>query len=497
MTVATLAYSLLGVALTAGLLSVVASRTADATPTGPLSSYLLASGSLGKASVVSLLVSSSFGLNSLLYAAWLGYAIGVYALVVQASWSLSFFLLARYAAEIRRHKSMHHFLGHDFGPPTRVVAGLCSVAGMMYFIGWEAEIARQTFADLIAKGHTVSTATMRSGDIIASGTIVACLLYTVLGGLRGNALADKALNLAKVLCAVLALGVLGFLALRTPLYSFKSALLPSRAELIAGLGIFGFVTNVIFNLSWQFVDASTWQSIIAGRQVAATDARDNVRASGIAIFFIPNVLATLLGVFLHGAATGITGDNIISRATLLATTLSPLMAIVASVMIVACVMSLLDGMFLACAFTLIVDIVFPTRTLDDLDEEPIRAEAILVAIRVALVAIAAVAAWGVHYLVGRLQLTVFQFVYVVVITQLGLLGPILIGLIRRRRARVPMWIPIVLSVLVGLFLAWKGTHGWNPRWADAAGTITAGLSVVTALLLSARHVASDATEALS
>jgi len=150
MTVDQLVYSLFGVALVAGLLALVASRAKAGPEGGALSSYLLAGGSLGRTSVLNLLVSSSFGLNALFYAAWLGYSIGLYALLIQVSWSASFFLLAKYAHTIRSHKSMHHLLGHDFGSGTRVVAGLFSLTGMMYFIGWETEIARQTFGGLLA-----------------------------------------------------------------------------------------------------------------------------------------------------------------------------------------------------------------------------------------------------------------------------------------------------------------------------------------------------------
>lgn len=482
-----LAYALLGVALLAGLLSRVASRNKEATQAGPVSSYLLAGGSLGRVSVLSLLMSSSFGLNSLFYAAWLGYSIGIWALLVQAAWSVSFFLLAKYAGRIRSHKSMHHLLGSDFGPVTRVVAGLCSLIGMMYLIGWEVEITRLTFdnvlgADAVASDNRAATIS----GVIAAGTVAACLLYTVLGGLRGNALADKALNMAKLLCVLAIIFVLCIVANSSPEFSLASALFPSRNALMINMGLFGFATNIVFNLAWQFVDASSWQSIIAGRQAQENDARKNLIASGLAIFVIPGIIGTVLGVVAHGFSD-VTGDNIIARASLVATSISPIMAIVAAIMIVACVMSLLDGMFLACAFTLVVDIVYPKRSLESLEDTPLRAEFILVWTRVALVAIALVSALGVHWLMELLQVSVFQFVYVVIITQLGLLGPILIGLKGSRVPRVSMSIAIVLAVTVGFACAWQGTHGWNPHWSDAAGTITAFVSVVLALVLSRKR----------
>jgi uncharacterized sodium:solute symporter family permease YidK len=49
----------------------------------PLQGYLLAGGGLSRPSLISLLLSASFGLNALFYAAWLGYAIGMWALIIR------------------------------------------------------------------------------------------------------------------------------------------------------------------------------------------------------------------------------------------------------------------------------------------------------------------------------------------------------------------------------------------------------------------------------
>lgn len=56
---------------------------------GPLQGFLLADQGLSKQSVVTLLFSTSFSLNGLLYQAWLGYQIGLWAILVQLAWAYS------------------------------------------------------------------------------------------------------------------------------------------------------------------------------------------------------------------------------------------------------------------------------------------------------------------------------------------------------------------------------------------------------------------------
>jgi hypothetical protein len=48
----------------------------------PIETYLLAGGSLKRVSIVSLLLSASFGLSSLFYQVWLGFTVGAWGLIV-------------------------------------------------------------------------------------------------------------------------------------------------------------------------------------------------------------------------------------------------------------------------------------------------------------------------------------------------------------------------------------------------------------------------------
>jgi hypothetical protein len=477
-----IAFSLLAVGLIAGGLSLIANRSKESSDQGLLSSYLLAGGSLGRTKVGSLLMSSSFGLNSIFYAAWLGYSIGLWALVIQLFWSVSFFRLARHAEVIHRHKSMHHFLGHDFGRITRVVAGCFSLVGMMCFIGWEIEITRSTLGNVLSSVNNSADSVATTAFILAVCVVAVCLFYTVLGGLRGNALADEALNVTKIVCVLALIIGLSVIAGHSNTLFDRQVLLPSREDLSKNLGILGFITNAAFNVAWQFVDASSWQSVIAGRQKDPSDAGRNLVLSGKWIFFVPGVIGTILGIVLH-SFSGVTSDNIIGQATILGTPLSTFFRIAGIILIIACVMSLLDGMFLACAFTLIVDIVYPSESLTALEAEATRAEVVLFTIRLTLIAIAIVASFGVHWLLGALHLSIFAFVYVLIISQLCLLGPILAGL-NSRKPKGPMWVVLLLSALVGFSCVWAGTHGYQTWWADIAGTLTSVVSITLAYSLS-------------
>src|SRR4051794_32558407 len=108
-------YALLGVFVLAALLSLLGNFGISAQDVRPLESYLLAGGSLGRVSVINLLLSSSFGLNSVFYQVYLGYMIGAWGLIIQAAWALSFYLLSFNVPKIKESKGLHDFIGVHFG----------------------------------------------------------------------------------------------------------------------------------------------------------------------------------------------------------------------------------------------------------------------------------------------------------------------------------------------------------------------------------------------
>jgi hypothetical protein len=458
----------------AAVLSVLGtlSRT-KATAPHTLEGYLLAGASLGRASVVSLLLSSSFGLNALFYQVWLGYTVGAWGLVAQGAWALSFVLLAPYTATIRSQRSLHGLLGHRFGAATRVVAGACSIVGIMYLLGWEAGVGKYMFAGLLgsAGGFTPDHASAGAAWLTV-GVVLGCLLYTVLGGLRGNASADLLLNALK-LVAVFALTVLLLTRDGAPAGpSFWAAMLPSVEKMKSDLGWWGLLTNIAFSLAWQFVDTSTWQSVIAGAHKDPKDSSRNLRWSAVSIFIAPGIIGTILGVSLAGSPD-INPENILARAVALAPAYDGIVLFMAFVTLVACVMSLIDGLLLAAAYALVVDILHPRKSLSELDAEPSKAERLVAFVRVVLLAIGMTAVWGVQLLLAALEVSLFDFLYIVIITQLALIGPVLAALLLSTRAvRAPMWLPILLALIVGFGSVAAGT-AFTAKWLiDGAGTFT-------------------------
>jgi Na+/proline symporter len=92
---------------------------------GKIADFLLAGRQLSTSDIVNLLLSSSFGLNAIFYATWLGYSIGAWALLIQCAWSISFFLLIPVARHFNTATSLHDFLGQQFGNLTKLLAALC------------------------------------------------------------------------------------------------------------------------------------------------------------------------------------------------------------------------------------------------------------------------------------------------------------------------------------------------------------------------------------
>ncbi|OGO87116.1 MAG: hypothetical protein A2Y24_05915 [Clostridiales bacterium GWE2_32_10] len=78
---------------------------------GDLDKYFLGGREVATKRASNLLISTSFGANAILYAAWLGYTMGFWAILIQAAWCLSFLLLARFADQVYHHTSLHDFLG--------------------------------------------------------------------------------------------------------------------------------------------------------------------------------------------------------------------------------------------------------------------------------------------------------------------------------------------------------------------------------------------------
>lgn len=132
---------------------------------------------------------------------------------------------------------------------------------------------------------------------------------------------------------------------------------------------------------------------------------------------------------------------------------------------------------------MLVDLVHPKSSIEELDRDERKSANTLILLRIFLTALAIFAAWGVHALLEVWNLRLFDFVYLVIIPQLAIFGPVAMALAGRHTGRVSMAYVIGGSFLAGLGATIAGQHG-VPYAGDGAGTLTAGLSFIAAYLAS-------------
>ena len=463
MTAIIAAMSLGCVVLLSCLMVIVGSRSRNPNALS-VDSFLLPRGALRSRYIVSLLLSSSFGVNALLYAAWLGYSVGVWGLVIQLAWALSFLLLSPYSEKLRSTNSLHELLGTRFGRGTTLVASICTLVGFTYLMGWEFAIGTSsTSSILILSGGLGSTATQGITICLMVAVVAGTLIYTLWGGMRGNAKVDQFLNLIKILGVLFITILLVAKLSHVNRSQLISAIFPSFQIMRKDLGLFGLATNILFNLAWQFVDNSSWQSVIAGQSSQVDQAQNNLRVSGSVIFLTIGLLGTLFGISLV-SSPNVTPDNILTQTISLLPQHQTILVVVMITLIGACMMSLFDVLFISSTFTLTKDIVLTRNAHRSIQS--------LTFVRLALLCIAVVATWGIRFLFQVTRINLFDFVYIVVITQLALFGPTVIALATGRSPRVPMWWAIICALVIGFGSAAIGTLLGKSFLVDGAGMFT-------------------------
>jgi Na+/proline symporter len=435
---------------------------------GPIRGYLLAANELTRFRVMNLLWATSFSVNGMLYQTYLGYKIGLYALITQVAWAASFFWVSRYIETIRRSDSMHGALEHAYHSSIRPIAGILSILSAMALIGWEFNVLESTFEGLITKGNQ---SPINQGSLIAVGVIASCVLYTIMGGMRANAVADMIQSVLKILGFTLLLGLLIANFMRSGEQAFAQH--PKFDEAVAFLTIGGLLTNLAFSITWQFVDMSTWQNIISGNAKSTpVQAASVMRRSGVLTFIAPGILGTFLGIFLMPVA-GVDEGNSVAKAVEVLQPLNAFIALLVFLAIAAAAMSMIDGLLLVSGYTLIMDIVNRRSSLDDLDRDKESAYRILGFVRISFVALAIFGVWGISYLMKLFGLSEFMILYVVVVPAMSLVGPIYIMLIGRAVKTRYIAIAPITAVAVGMILIAMG-DSW-PMWAGTGALVSSML----------------------
>jgi hypothetical protein len=440
-----------------------------------LDEYFLASRSLKRSFIVNLLLSAAFGVNAILFAAWLGYLMGLWAFAIQIAWSLSYILLARYVRSVSGATSLHDFLGQRFGRATRRVAAVCSIIGLTYFVGWEVSIARVTLAGFASTGSTTSFQwlVVRASVFIGIAAAIA-ILYSSLFGRRADAHANRVLNVLK---STLLIGIVAVLAVAAALSSHSSLgheLLPPLNKAVTAVGAVGLLTSLLFNLAWQFVDNSSWQSFNSGKAADPQTMTKDLGRTALWAFITVNGLGTLAGALMRGV-NDVTSNNILVRMSAVVPRFGGVLAVAICILVFASMISLIDVIILAITQALVVDVGVFGRKISVVRK---------MHARVVVLAVGALAAWGVQAWVNWLGGSIFNFVYIVVIAQLSLSGPVLVGLIKGSRSHSFMWLIILCSGLVGVVSSVIGSALSISVLVDGAGALTVAISIIGAAVTS-------------
>jgi Na+/proline symporter len=434
---------------------------------GSLDSYFLADRGLMPPKVSNLLISSSFGANSILYSMWLGYVMGFWAMLIHLAWCMSFVLLSFFAPKISKYTSLHDFLLCRFGKVSCKIASVFSIVGVVYFAGWEIAIAKSGLDSfLISAGINSSL----GAPIIFGIIIILALLYSSIGGQKANGYADTVFNYFKYLL----LFVVAFILLKSAMSSISDAniQLPSFSRAIGEIGVFGFITNIVLNISWQFVDNTSWQSISSCETSNPKSTKYAMIKAGAGVF-VSYLLGTTLGVLLR-PIPNLNSDNIIGGLTQLNGMSSGVMLCIVIILLVSMI-SLINGVGLSVSQTLLVDLRIPISKLR-------KKSNVLQVARITTIVAGIFAAWGVQFILGLLGTNVFSFVYIFIIAQLSLLGVVLVGLLTKRKSLYGIWISIILGAIAGICATIVGNI-FNIAWlSEAAGTFTTFVATVSSLI---------------
>jgi flagellar biosynthesis protein FlhB len=444
--------------------------------------FLLADKNLGKSSVLSLFLSSSFGMAALFYAVWLGYTVGFWGFMMQAAWSLGFLLLVPHVKKIKSADSLHDFLGRQFGDGAKLLSAICYLLSILFLMAWEVRIAQKPMAALLPISNTGSIVQTLRPDIFAIASIISVVLfYTLVGGLKGNATVDKFLNLTKIVSIVLLSFLLAANFSSFARISFSHALFPPVSAIKENLGVWGLITNLLLNLFSQFTDGSSWQNIIASSR--HQNSQRNLKVSSILIFLSIGFFGSFIGILLAGVP-GITTDNIITAPLKILPGYTPVIGFITLVLIATCIMSLLNSTLLVT--TRIVSINFlHLNNNNNLKTNSFSAKQKMHFIKILLVVIAITSIGGINYIINLTGLNIFDLIYIFMVCPFSYFGPVVAGFANRSSSRMSM--TILISVTIGLGCVIIGTATATKFLVDGAATFALLASLVSAFLFSTKQ----------
>ena len=243
--------------------------------------------------------SFAFG-NSIFYAVWLGYSVGLSALWIQALWAVGMgfyaFILPKLIVFTENY-TLHGFLGSLYGGWCRVVASIVSVIGLIICLGFEVSFSAQYFAQVI---HLENLEWL---VVILCAVFVAA--FCSIGGFKANTVTDKFSN--SFVFGVLVFLVILILSNNSQLRNSLSieTIKNSLTDFSAANPI--YLTGLAFFSMFNIIDMSNWQNVSANSlnadlSPASKEQRQKMKyamlkASGL-FLAAPVVIGTFLGFFI-------------------------------------------------------------------------------------------------------------------------------------------------------------------------------------------------------
>jgi Na+/pantothenate symporter len=250
--------------------------------------------------------SFAFG-NSIFYAAWLGYTMGLSALWIQGLWALGMccyaLLIPRLIVFTENH-TLHGFLGSRYGATCRIAASLVSVVGLLICLGFEISFAAQYFA------RATNIRPLEWLVVAIAATFVAT--FCSIGGFRANSVTDRLSNYLAFTALVTVLGAvvwryreqLGTAFTPSVLWASATDFSQSSGPFLGGLACFALF-NVVDMTNWQTVSSNSLDDALTSASVEQRRKmrRAMFRAAGL-FLVAPVILGTLIGYVLRVVKQG-------------------------------------------------------------------------------------------------------------------------------------------------------------------------------------------------
>ncbi len=324
------------------------------------SDHFLADRKLSLLAVASLFISTSMALAGAVFSSiWLGYSVGLSSVVLQFLWFIGFLILARFSekiASLSDNGTLHSNISHSFGKAAGRAAAYVTLLGFTLIVGWESVVAADMFR-VISDSNEFLFIVMLSLVCCASA-------YTAIGGIAGNVSANRFQNgLAYVALAYL---LFTFVSrdvaangIQTAKFLALSSWNPFNKTMLS-LTVGGLTSILLTSLTWQLVDASTWENIAAHRS-GKKGIKKPLFLSAAVVFVAGGLAPTILGHYI-ARERGLTENSIVSHIFLVLQQ-DPIGISLVVAGFTGAMLSTIDSFVLACTETICWDILGNAKDL--------------------------------------------------------------------------------------------------------------------------------------